>query len=50
MAAMAFVGPERLAIGRPSLEDWLRTELRLAIYGHKIDDLYRQQAHMGSSR
>ena len=48
LAAMAFVGPELLAIGRPSLEDWMRTEPGLAIYGHKIDDLFRQQAHMRS--
>jgi oligoendopeptidase F len=49
IAATSFTDPELLAIGRETLERWLREEPRLAQYGHYVDDLFRRQAHVRSA-
>lgn len=49
MAAVAFVDPELLAIGRQTLSQWLAQEPRLAIYDHYVDNLFRRQAHVRSA-
>jgi oligoendopeptidase F len=48
-AAVAFVMPEILALGRERIEPWLRENEALAVYRHFLDDLFRKQAHIRSS-
>jgi oligoendopeptidase F len=48
MAALAFLDPELLAIGRETLDQWLTQEPRLAVYGQYVDNLFRLQAHVRS--
>jgi len=47
-AAIAFFSPELLALGQPTLRDWLKTEPRLKIYEHYLDDVFRKHAHTRS--
>ncbi len=48
-ARTAFVQPEVLAIGRETVERWLRDEPRLAVYRHGLDDILRRKDHTGSA-
>ena len=47
--AAAFMEPELLAIGLPTLQSWMAEEPRLAIYGHYFETLFRRQAHVRSA-
>jgi oligoendopeptidase F len=47
-AAAAFAEPEILSIGQETLNQWVQTEPRLAVYAHYIENLFRQQAHVRS--
>ncbi|HEY4579390.1 MAG TPA: hypothetical protein VIG89_00025, partial [Candidatus Acidoferrales bacterium] len=47
-SATAFADPEIVAVGFDTLQEWLRDEPRLAIYGHYVDRLERRQAHLRS--
>jgi oligoendopeptidase F len=47
-AAVAFVEPEMLAIGFDTLQDWMATNPKLAVYAHYIDTLEKQQKHVRS--
>jgi len=47
-AACAFLNPELLAIGEPSLRAWISAEPRLKALPHYVDDLFRRQAHVRS--
>lgn len=49
MAAIAFLDPELIAIGRPTLEQWIGQETRLSHWAHYIDNLFRLQAHVRSA-
>ncbi|MCA9954258.1 MAG: hypothetical protein KC434_06035, partial [Anaerolineales bacterium] len=49
MAANAFAQPEMLAIGFDTLRKWLTQDERLADYGHYLDRLEQQQAHVRSA-
>lgn len=49
MATIAFSSPELLDIGRETLESWIASEPRLAIYGHYVDNLFRLQEHVRSA-
>ena len=49
LAAIAFVQPEILEIGKSILEEWVRQELKLAVYTHYFDDLFRKQQHIRSA-
>lgn len=49
MAATAFAQPEMLAIGFATLRKWLKEDERLADYGHYLDRLEKQQAHVRSA-
>jgi oligoendopeptidase F len=49
MGAVAYAAPELLAIGLPTLQQWMAEEPRLAIYAHYFDDLCRRQAHVRSA-
>lgn len=48
MAAVSFLNPELLAIGRETLDEWMAAEPRLAVLGHYADNLFRQQQHVRS--
>jgi oligoendopeptidase F len=48
-STIAFFNPELLAIGADQLRQWIAQEARLAIYGHYVDNLLRQQAHVRSA-
>lgn len=45
----AYDNPELLAMGRDKLMDWVKNHDRLAVYEKRIDDLFRQQAHVKSA-
>lgn len=49
MAAIAFAQPEMLTIGFTTLRKWLTEDERLADYGHYLDRLETQQAHIRSA-
>ena len=49
LAAVSFVEPELLAIGRDRLLDWAGGEPALAPYEHYLDDLFRRGEHVRSS-
>lgn len=48
-AAISFFDPELLAIGESTPRDWLKTEPRLKLYEHYIDNVFRKQAHTRSA-
>jgi len=48
-AAVSFAEPEMMGIGFVTLRAWLAESLRLAIYGHYIDNLERMSAHVRSA-
>jgi oligoendopeptidase F len=48
-ASLAFMDPELLAIGEPTLRDWIAAEPRLAHLAHYADNLFRKQAHIRSA-
>jgi oligoendopeptidase F len=49
LAAIAFVEPELLDVGRERLSEWSAAEPTLAVYGHYLDDLFRRKAHTRSA-
>ncbi|OGO13138.1 MAG: oligoendopeptidase F [Chloroflexi bacterium RBG_13_68_17] len=48
-AAAAFLNPELLAIGEPTLRAWISSEPCLAHLTHYVDDLFRRQTHIRSA-
>jgi oligoendopeptidase F len=48
-SAAAFVRPELLSVGRVKLDEWMKQDSKLAVYGHFFDDLFRKQDHVRSS-
>jgi oligoendopeptidase F len=48
-AATSFVDPELLTIGEASLRQWLHDDLRMKLYGHYFDDLFRKREHVRSA-
>lgn len=49
LGAIAYIEPELLAIGLPTLQQWMSQEPRLAVYAHYFDALFRRQAHVRSA-
>lgn len=47
-AALSFVNPELIGIGRAKLDQWMSQNGQLAVYRQNFDDLFRQQAHVRS--
>jgi oligoendopeptidase F len=47
-AALSFIDPELLAVGKGRLEAWMEAEPDLAVYRHYLDDLFRRGAHVRS--
>ncbi len=45
-AATSFVDPELLSIGEEKLRKWLKDDLRMKLYEHYFNDLFRKQAHV----
>ena len=48
VAAVSFLNPELLSIGKPKLDKWMKQEPKLAIHYHNIENLFRKQAHVRS--
>jgi oligoendopeptidase F len=48
-AAVAFVEPELLAMGREKVDGWVRGDQRLSRYAHFVENLFRRQAHVRST-
>ena len=48
-AAVAYLQPEILAIGKSKLDEWLNQSEKLAVYRHNFENLFRQQAHVRSA-
>lgn len=48
LSAAAFIEPELIEIGKPTLDGWLKSEPRLVVYSQYLDDLFRKQAHVRS--
>jgi oligoendopeptidase F len=48
LGTLGFLDPELLAIGRETLEGWVKTEPRLAVLGQYLDNLFRRQKHVRS--
>jgi oligoendopeptidase F len=49
LAAISFLSPETLAIGKSKLDEWMQQEPELAIYAQYFDDLFRKQEHVRSA-
>lgn len=49
LSAVSFIQPEILAIGRETLDGWMKQSKKLALYRHNFDDLFRKQAHVRSA-
>jgi len=49
LAAISFLNPEILEIGKSQLDEWMKQEPKLAAYAHYFDDLFRKQAHVRSA-
>jgi oligoendopeptidase F len=47
-AAISFVNPELINLGKARLDEWMGWNEKLAVYRHSFDDLFRQQAHVRS--
>ena len=48
-AATAFLEPELIELGRPTIEGWIGQEPGLEVYRHFVDDLFRRQEHIRSA-
>ncbi len=49
MAAVSFINPELLQIGKPKLDEWMGQNPRLAVQAHNFDNLFRKQKHVRSA-
>jgi oligoendopeptidase F len=47
-AAAAFIEPEILKIDRPTIDAFLKSEPKLGIYRHYLDDILRRKEHTGT--
>ncbi len=48
LAAVSFLNPEVLNIGKAKLDEWTQQKPELAVYSHYFDDLFRKQEHVRS--
>jgi oligoendopeptidase F len=49
MAAVSFINPELLQIGKPKLDEWMKQNPRLAVQAHSLDNLFHKQKHVRSA-
>jgi oligoendopeptidase F len=47
-AAIAFIAPELISIGKTKIDEWMKQEPKLALYLHEFNDLFRKQEHVRS--
>lgn len=47
-AALSFVNPELIQMGKARLDEWMSRNEKLALYRQSFDDLFRQQKHVRS--
>ena len=47
-AAIAFINPEVLQIGKSKLDEWMKEDSKLAVYRHNFVNLFRKQEHVRS--
>ncbi len=47
-AAVSFLNPELLLIGKEKLDKWMAQEPKLAVHRHNFENLFRKQAHVRS--
>ena len=47
-AALSFLNPELIQMGKPKLDEWMDRNDKLALYRHSINNLFRQQEHVRS--
>jgi oligoendopeptidase F len=49
LSAVSFLQPEILAIGKETLDEWMKQDAELAIHRQSFEDLFRKQAHVRSA-
>jgi len=49
LAAISFLNPEVLDLGKSKLNEWIEQESKLAGYAHYFDNLFRKQEHVRSA-
>jgi oligoendopeptidase F len=49
LSAVSYLQPEILAIGKETLDEWMKQDAELAVYGHSFKDLFRKQGHVRSA-
>ena len=49
LAAVSFLNPEVLNIGKAKLDEWMQQKPELAVYSQYFDDLFRKQEHVRSA-
>jgi oligoendopeptidase F len=49
LSAVSFLQPEILAIGKETLDEWMKEDAKLAVYRQSFEDLFRKQAHVRSA-
>ncbi len=49
LAAISFLQPEILEIGKSKLDEWIQQEPKLAVYFHYFENLFRKQQHIRSA-
>lgn len=49
MAGIAFIEPELIAVGQPTLTAWTAADPDLAVYNHYFETLFKRQAHVRSA-
>jgi len=47
-AAVSFIRPELLSIGKSRLDEWMKQDSKVRVYAHTFDDLFRKQDHVRS--
>ena len=49
LSAVSFIQPEVLAIGRSTLDEWMKQNEKLAVYKHYFNNIFRKQEHVRSA-
>ena len=49
LAAISFLNPEVIGMGKSKLDEWVQQEPKLAVYAQYFDDLFRKQEHVRSA-
>jgi oligoendopeptidase F len=49
LSAVSFLQPEILAVGKETIDEWMKKDEKLSIYRQSFEDLFRKQAHVRSA-